>query len=129
MTNAIDSPLQGMQTQRGKDSNHESNDHQLARAAQIWRDVLERGAAPIAAPLPPPVWRRLYNALDEFGEYIDGHDEYADIFDKTAKSWQAHSGLGLHFSGYFSPYFRNRVGELGKDQKKIFQFCEPYFRY
>jgi hypothetical protein len=97
--------------------------------ANIWKEVLERGAAPIPAPLPPPVWNRLYGALDAFANFLAAHDEYADVFDRTAKAWQVESGLDLHFSGYFSPYYRNRVGQAGKDQKQIFQFCEPYFRY
>src|SRR4051812_40232442 len=83
--------------------------------AKIWKQVLEQGTAMIPAPLPPLVFRRLYNALDEFAAFVAEHDQYADVFDTTAKSWQAESGLGLHFSGYFSPYFRNRVGQAGKD--------------
>jgi hypothetical protein len=96
---------------------------------EIWRTILERGAAPIPAPLPSGVWARLYDAFDTFSDFVEEHHEYANVFDTTARAWQSESGLALHFSGYFSPYFRDRVGQTGKDQKKIFQFCEPYFRY
>ena len=93
----------------------------------IWQEVFARGVARIAPPLPAWVWQHLYDALDAFADFVAANPEYATVFDTTAKAWQAERGL--EFSGYFSPYFRNRIGQAGKDQKYIFQICEPYFRY
>jgi len=104
-----------------------TSDNALRVESVIWQEVFERGVAHIAPPLPRWVWQRLYDALDAFADFVAANSEYATVFDTTAKAWQA--DRGLEFSGYFSPYFRNRVGQAGKDQKYIFQICEPYFRY
>lgn len=93
-----------------------------------WNEILTHGVARVASPLPKFVWRDLYASFASFAE-VASHLEYADIFDIEAKEWQAESGLRLHFSGYFSPYYRNRVGQSGRDNKKVIQFCEPYYRY
>lgn len=96
---------------------------------ELWRSVVEHGAAVIPAPLPSTVWQHLYDALDLFTKHVAISVKYAETFNRAAKEWQERSGLSLQFSGYFSPYFRNRLGQKDKDQKAIFQICEPYYRY
>jgi hypothetical protein len=96
---------------------------------QIWNDVISQGVARVPAPLPKMVWRRLYQSFASFVDCLSSHPELGNTFDQTAKSWQADSGFKLDFSGYFSPYYRNRTGQVGRDNKKVVQFCEPYYRY
>lgn len=94
-----------------------------------WDEVLALGATRVPAPLPRFLWRDLYTSFAAFAEVASSRPEYADTFDRKAKAWQVESGLRLHFSGYFSPYYRDRMGQAGRDNKKVIQFCEPYYRY
>ena len=95
----------------------------------LWTKVSQNGVAKIPAPLPKHTWRQLYMSLSRFGEWFSEHKEYGDVFDQTAKAWQIDSGLKLYFSGYFSPYYRDRTNQVGRDNKRVIQFCEPYYRY
>ena len=95
----------------------------------VWADVLAKGTGQVPQPLPKSAWVELYQQFTAFAEFVSAHPELSDTFDVTAKEWQAESGFRSHFSGYFSPYYRNRAGESSRDNKIIFQFCEPYYRY
>jgi hypothetical protein len=94
-----------------------------------WRDILTNGVARVPTPLPKTAWRNLYESFGLFIDRLSVKNESSGIFDQTAKHWQHDSGLRLHYSGYFSPYYRDRTEQAGKDNKRVVQFCEPYYRY
>jgi len=94
-----------------------------------WQEVLSNGVARVPMSLPKFMWCSLYTAFEEFTEFVSSHPEYSTVFNDSAKAWQANSGLRLHYSGYFSPYYRSTAGQRGKDNKKIVQLCEPYYRH
>ena len=98
-------------------------------AREIWDEAMSRGVTRVRTPLPKAAWNELYRRLTTFAEFITSNDEFSRTFDAKARDWQINSGLRLHYSGYFSPYYRNRVGQPGRDNKIIFQMCEPYYRY
>lgn len=95
----------------------------------VWTHVRASGAAAIPSPLPADAWSHLYTALDVLADELRGDDALAAEFDAAARAWQGESGLRDHYSGYFTPYYRDRVGQTDKDQKTIFQLCQPYYAY
>jgi hypothetical protein len=96
---------------------------------QIWTDIITKGIARVPTPLPKTAWHLLYELFGSFISLVSSNNEFQDVFDRTAKLWRNDSGLKLQYSGYFSPYYRNRTGQVGKDNKQVVQFCEPYYRY
>ena len=101
-----------------------------ASLVRTWNTLSTSGVSTIPPPLPVSAWLRLYNKFDAFVEAVAKLPrEHRLAFDEAAASWRTESGLRFHYSGYFSPYYRDRVGETGKDQKQILQSCIPYYSY
>ena len=93
----------------------------------ILNDIADHGSALLSSPLPPSAWRSLYATFDEFCQKVADDSRHHTVFDEVASEWRGR--VGREFSGYFSPYYRDRVAEKGKDNKKIIQSCVPYHEY
>lgn len=96
---------------------------------ELWMQVLSNRVARLPSPLPRIFWRELYHVFDDFVAWTIRHPADAADLDAEAARWRAQSGFKAHFSHYFSPYYRNRAGQTGKDRKQIFQMCQPFFQH
>ena len=94
----------------------------------VWTDILRTGFARIPQTLPRTAWSHLYEGFDDFTSSLGDAALIAD-FNSEAKRWQKASGLQQFFGGYFSPYYRDTTNQAGKDQKRILQICEPFYRF
>lgn len=95
----------------------------------MWTEILNNGVSKIPAPLPKTVWRRLYELFDAFSNSLAEQPDALKSYNSEAKAWQMESGLAKYYGGYFSPYFRDTSSQKGKDNKRIVQICEPYYRF
>ena len=91
--------------------------------------LLETGVSTVAAPVPKVAWRGIYNDLDALTDRVHRQPSLTTRITEAASQWHKNSGLSHHYSEYFKPYYRDYVGQKGRDQKVIFQFCIPFYKY
>lgn len=94
-------------------------------------DLLQRLAAEGLVAEPADVDDLAADAYDTFEKLIAftaSEPAWADIYNSRGGAWKAAQGSGLENSGYFAPYYRDRNGHAGADQKVVYQTCPEFMR-
>lgn len=71
----------------------------------------------------------LYLLFDEFIDVMTKNRELLEEFRKAGEKWKTIAKNDNLYSNFFTPYYRDRRGLPGKDEKVILQTCELFHTY